>query len=63
MSEWRLAGEASLDELLDDDIMRRVMLRAGLDAAELRRRLSEIARRRQDCGDALGSGRWGTALG
>ncbi len=45
MTKWRLAGEPSLEELLGDDIMASVMRRAGLDGAELRRRLTELARR------------------
>jgi hypothetical protein len=45
MTKWRLAGEPSLDELLGDEIMAPVMRRAGLDGAELRRRLAELARR------------------
>ncbi len=45
MTKWRLAGEPSLDELLSDEIMAPVMRRAGLDGAELRRRLAELARR------------------
>ena len=45
MTKWRMAGEPSLDELLGDEIMAPVMRRAGLDGAELRRRLAELARR------------------
>lgn len=48
MAKWRMAGEPSLDELLDDEIMDRVMRAAGLDAAELRRRLTDLARRLAD---------------
>jgi len=45
MTKWRFLGEASLDELLSDEIMDRVLRRAGLDGQELRRRLAELARR------------------
>ena len=55
MREWRMAGEPSLDELLGDEMMDRVMRRAGLDARELRRRLVEIARQRRD-GNSSGRG-------
>jgi hypothetical protein len=48
MAKWRLAGEPSLDDLLDDEIMDRVMRAAGLDATELRRRLADLARRLAD---------------
>lgn len=52
MPEWRMAGEPSLDELLDDEIMDGVMRRAGIDAMELRRWLVEVAQRRQECGNS-----------
>ncbi|HZT52448.1 MAG TPA: hypothetical protein VFA22_10965 [Stellaceae bacterium] len=45
MREWCMAGEPSLDELLGDEIMDRMMRAAGLDAREMRRQLAEIARR------------------
>ena len=45
MTKRRFAGEPSLDELLSDEIMDRVMRRAGLDVVEFRRRLAELARR------------------
>ena len=45
MRAWRMTGEPSLDELLDDEIMDHVTRTAGLDKTELRRRLAEIARR------------------
>ncbi len=63
MTKWRLAGEPSLEELLGDEIMAPVMRRAGLDGAELRRRLAELARRLGEraacepsrcCGSAVG---------
>lgn len=50
MPKWRMAGEPSLDELLGDEMMVRVMRRAGLDAAELRRRLVDMAQRLRECG-------------
>jgi hypothetical protein len=48
MPQWRMTGEPSLDELLGDDTMRRVMQSAGLDAMEMRRRLVDLARRLSD---------------
>ncbi len=45
MTTWRLTDEPSLDDLLDDEIMRPVLRSAGLNRAELRRQLDEIARR------------------
>lgn len=41
-----MTGEPSLDDLLDDEVMQRMLRRAGLDGSELRRRLIEIARGR-----------------
>ncbi len=49
MTALRLTGEPSLEELLGDEMMGRVMQRAGIDAAELRRRLSELALRLGSC--------------
>ena len=64
MPKWRMAGEPSLDELLGDEVMVRVMRRAGLDAAELRRRLVELAHRLQVCGSAESNRRCcGAAVG
>jgi hypothetical protein len=63
MPKWRLAGEPSLDELLDDEVMVRVMRRAGLDAIELRRRLAEIAGRLRDCRNSSRRGGRGAAFG
>jgi hypothetical protein len=40
-----MRGEPSLDELLGDEIMDRVMRRAGTDATEMRRRMTELAHR------------------
>jgi hypothetical protein len=45
MREWRMMGEPSLDELLDDEIMTSVMRSAGLDERELRRTLADLSRR------------------
>jgi hypothetical protein len=42
--KWR-EREPSLDELLEDDVMQRVVRRTGSDPAEFRRRLAELARR------------------
>jgi hypothetical protein len=45
MNTWRLTEEPSLDDLLDDEIMKPVLRSAGLNRAELHRQLDEIARR------------------
>jgi hypothetical protein len=63
MRDWRLAGEPSLEELLEDEMMHRVMRGAGLDAREFRRRLSEIARRLRERGECLACGCRGAAFG
>jgi len=62
MPRWRMAGEPSLDELLDDEMMDRVMRRAGLDATELRRRMVEVARQREERGVALSRSCGGAAV-
>ena len=58
MRSWRMTGEPSLDELLGDEIIDRVMERDGLDAAAIRRLLREMAQRlamrpRQFCESVL----------
>jgi hypothetical protein len=45
MQWWKMAEEPTLQELLDDEIMRPVMKSAGLDASELRALLRELASR------------------
>ncbi len=45
MHSWRVMREPSLDELLGDEIMERMIRRSGLDTAEFRRQLAELARR------------------
>lgn len=45
MQVWKTASEPTLEELLDDEIMRPVMRSAGLDAAALRALLRDLARR------------------
>jgi 2-hydroxychromene-2-carboxylate isomerase len=46
MGGWKMTMiEPTLEDLLDDEIMTPVMRSAGLDAAELRARLAETARR------------------
>ena len=45
MRVWKMAQEPTLEELLDDEIMRWVMRSAGLDAAALRALLRDLARR------------------
>ncbi len=44
MQEW-LGGEPSLDELLQDDMMSRVVASAGMSREEFRSRLVEVATR------------------
>jgi hypothetical protein len=44
MEHW-LKGEPSLEELLGDDMMSRVVASAGMSPAEFRSRLAEIASR------------------
>jgi hypothetical protein len=48
MPEWRLLGEPSLDELLEDEIMRHVARADGLDVRDVKRDLVEMARRLDD---------------
>jgi hypothetical protein len=49
MTGWRMTMiEPTLDDLLDDEIMAPVMRSAGLDAAQLKARLRETARRRSE---------------
>jgi hypothetical protein len=45
MRMYRVAEEPTLDELLDDDVMRPVMKSAGLDAGGLRALLRDLAER------------------
>ncbi len=46
MTRWRMTMiEPTLDDLLDDDIMRPVMRSAGIDADRLKQALAETARR------------------
>ncbi|HZS83053.1 MAG TPA: hypothetical protein VFA50_09275 [Stellaceae bacterium] len=45
MTRWRLLVEPTLEDLLADEIMVPVLRRAGIDAAELREQLAEMARR------------------
>jgi hypothetical protein len=48
MTGWKMTMiEPTLDDLLDDEIMTKVMRSSGIDAAQLRARLSETARRRR----------------
>ena len=44
MQEW-LGGEPTLDELLGDDMMSRVVASAGMSPEEFRSRLAEVANR------------------
>lgn len=52
MHRWWLTGEATLEELLSDEIMGPVVASAGLSREQLRLNLAEIARR--ICGDGHG---------
>jgi hypothetical protein len=45
MPHWWLSGEASLEELLSDEIMGPVAASAGLSREQLRSSLAEVARR------------------
>jgi hypothetical protein len=45
MPQWWLTGEATLEELLSDEIMGPVAASAGLSREQLRLKLAEIARR------------------
>ena len=45
MQHWWLTGEASLEELLSDEIMGPVAASAGLSREQLRSNLAEVARR------------------
>jgi hypothetical protein len=45
MQRWWLTGEATLEELLSDEMMGPVVASAGLSREQLRLNLSEIARR------------------
>lgn len=45
MPHWWLTGEASLEELLSDEIMGPVAASAGLSREQLRSSLAEVARR------------------
>jgi hypothetical protein len=58
MKPW-LAGEPSLDELLNDEMMARVVATTGMSREELRSRLAEIAHRLRDAARQSGSGQSG----
>jgi hypothetical protein len=48
MTGWKMTMiEPTLDDLLEDEIMASIMRSSGIDAAQLRARLSETARRRK----------------
>jgi len=55
MPHWWLTGEASLEELLSDEIMGPVAASAGLSREQLRSSLAEVARRLG--GEGRGGGR------
>jgi len=55
MRHWRMT-EPSLDELLADDVMGRMMHRDGLDARSFRRQLEEVADRLAEKSPRDGSG-------
>jgi hypothetical protein len=48
MQQWWLTGEATLEELLSDEIMGPVAASAGLSREQLRLSLAEMARRISD---------------
>ena len=55
MTKWKMTMiEPSLDDLLEDEIMRPVMHSAGIDATELRARLMKAAERIQCRASASG---------
>jgi len=58
MKRW-LVGEPSLDELLGDELMARVVASAGISREELRSRLAEIARSLASSPRESGSGQSG----
>lgn len=45
MPQWWLTGEATLEELLSDEIMGPVVASAGLSREQLRLDMAEVARR------------------
>ena len=45
MPQWWLTGEATLEELLSDEIMGPVVASAGLSREQLRSDLADLARR------------------
>ena len=55
MQQWWLTGEATLEELLSDEIMGPVAASAGLSREQLRLSLAEVARRIDDRHDRTGS--------
>ena len=58
MKRW-LVGEPSLDELLGDELMARVVASAGMSREQLRSRLTEIARSLASSPRQSGSGQSG----
>lgn len=48
MQRWWLTGEATLEELLSDEIMGPVVASAGLSREQLRLNLADVARRLGD---------------
>ena len=55
MHRWWLTGEATLEELLSDEIMGPVAASAGLSREQLRLSLAEVARRISDRQGRTGS--------
>ena len=45
MQHWWLTGEATLEELLSDDMMGPVVASAGMNREQLRLSLADVARR------------------
>ena len=58
MKRW-LVGEPSLDDLLNDEMMARVVASTGMSREQLRSRLAEIARRLDSSARESGSGQGG----
>jgi hypothetical protein len=65
MQRWWLTGEATLEELLSDEIMGPVAASAGMSREQLRLSLAEVARRIGDrhCGAGSRKEPWQLAIG
>jgi hypothetical protein len=65
MQRWWLTGEATLEELLSDEIMGPVVASAGISREQLRLNLADVARRIGDRHSRAGSRQepWRIAIG